>query len=278
MGTVAESENKLGTLSDFEIRELCQSSQLITKNFSDENIKQACYELRASALYYEIKANGVSEAIDLKEHDYILIKPHQSVVIITLEHLILPRNMLGRVLSKGKLFSVGLLPVNTYADPGFDGELGIVMFNFSQNYLKIYPEEAIAKIEFCRLNQNVERPYHGQHGHGTGVWLVPTKMILTAEEKRIDDRVGELHDELFQLQGPEFADAVMKLELIVRRMIISSCIFFILCSILIASIASIYFQSSISISALVGVSVGVVTNIVYSILVYMNANVLGRKK
>lgn len=273
MGESASPKDTLGTLSDFEIRDLCQVNKLITKNFSDESIKQACYELRASNRYYEIDRNGVAKPVDLQDKEYILIKPNQSVVIISLEHLILPNNILGRVLSKGKLFSLGLLPVNTYADPGFDGELGIVMFNSSQNYLKIYPGEAIAKIEFCRLSHSVERPYHGQHGHGTGVWVVPTQMILTKQEVLSDSRIGSIYDELRQLQGSEIADAVKNLELINRQLIISSCIFFVLCAILISSI--IYVQESFSLAILVGVAVGVLSNLVYGLLVHRNTKILG---
>lgn len=276
MGVSTSPKDTLGTLSDFEIRDLCQSNELITKNFSAGNIKQACYELRASSRYYEIDRNGVAKPVDLSDKEYILIKPHQSVVIISLEHLILPNNMLGRVLSKGKLFSVGLLPVNTYADPGFDGELGIVMFNSSQNYLKIYPGEAIAKIEFCRLSRNVERPYHGQHGHGTGVWVVPTQMILTEQEVSSDSRIGSLYNELRQLQGKEIADAVRNLELINRRLIISSCIFFVLCAILISSI--MYFQESFSLTILIGIAVGVLSNVVYGLLVHKNTKILGGER
>src|SRR5690606_30072793 len=132
---------------------------LITEEFEEKNIKQSCYELRASNIYYDI--NSADRKIELKEDEYILIKPKALVVIMTYETLEMPANILGRILTKGKLFSVGLLPVNTYADPGFSGRLGIVFSNLSNNYIKITPKESIAKIEFSKLENNVERPYHG---------------------------------------------------------------------------------------------------------------------
>ena len=88
-----------------------------------------------------------------------------------MERISLPDRLLGRVLAKGQLFSIGILPVCTYADPGFDGRLGITLFNFSRHYISIKPGQPIAKIEFSILPDRwegltkasmVSRPRFGQ--------------------------------------------------------------------------------------------------------------------
>ena len=103
----------------------------------------------------------------LKEGYNLLLKPKQTLVVITMESLRLPANVLGRILTKGVLFSIGILPVNTYADPGFSGRLGLVLHNLSNSYIRITPGDPIAKIEFSRLQNAVHRPYEGQHGYQT---------------------------------------------------------------------------------------------------------------
>lgn len=187
-----------GTLNDSDIRVLCKKKVLIAENFEEKNIKQACYELRAgNTCYY----TPDSKKVIIEKGDYILIKPHQSVVIITEESLDLPNNILARILTKGKLFSIGLLPVNTYADPGFSGKLGIVLNNSSKNYLKIMPLQSIAKIEFSRLEKDVVKPYSGQHGYETEVWPIPLEMILTQDEIKEDKRIGTVESEVLGSYG-----------------------------------------------------------------------------
>src|SRR5690625_5182082 len=187
-------ETSVGSLNDKDIKRLCNNGKLIVEEYEEKNVKQACYELRASNIYYDVTTSDIK--ITVEENNYILIKPKQLVVIITKEKIELPADMLGRILTKGKLFSVGLLPVNTYADPGFSGNLGIVFSNLSNNYIKIKPKEAIAKIEFCKLEHPVEKPYTGQHGYETGIWPIPKDLILTKEEIMSDERIKSLPDEI----------------------------------------------------------------------------------
>src|SRR4051794_38271488 len=110
-------KNYVGTLNDELIRTYCENHILISKNFNPENVSEACYELSAGNIYYDISRNFKRIDIHTDGYSYILIKPKQSVVIITKEELHIPNNVIGRVLTKGKLFSIGLLPINTYADP-----------------------------------------------------------------------------------------------------------------------------------------------------------------
>jgi dCTP deaminase len=58
-------------------------------------------------------------------------QPGHRVVLITHEELEIPPNIIARIINKGSLFSIGLSPVCTYADPGFTGNLGVVTPNTS---------------------------------------------------------------------------------------------------------------------------------------------------
>ena len=107
----------VGTINDVNIIRQSEEGLLIAEEFRKENVKQACYELRASKTYYELTDTQGKQKRDLNNGQYILIKPKQNIVVITLETIRLPSNVLGRILTKGSLFSVGLMPVNTYADP-----------------------------------------------------------------------------------------------------------------------------------------------------------------
>jgi dCTP deaminase len=263
--------NKLkhvGTLSDEDIKEYCGNGKLIISNFTDANIKQACYELRASNTYYDL-ADG-NRKYQLEQGEYILIKPKQLIVIITMESLELPKDMLGRILTKGKLFSIGLLPVNTYADPGFTGELGIVLYNLSNSYIKVKPGEAIAKIEFSKLFNDVKRSYNGQHGYQTGIWPIPTDMILTQDEIDSDQRIKSESDELELTYGKVIGRITKRIFKFERYLVLAT-IVYLLFSILLIAYLSI--KDSTSLSIVISMIVGVISNALFAGITYFATNI-----
>lgn len=253
----------IGTLSDKQILASCKSGALVSKNFIRDNIKQCCYELRAGDTYYDLSSETPSKKIIIGRTDYILIKPHHTVVIITKEELNIQSNIVGRILSKGALFSLGLLPVNTYADPGFRGKIGLVFHNSSKNYLKIKPLQSIAKIEFSYINESVEIPYDGQHGFNSEIWPVRLDMILSPEEIKNDKRILSPIDELSQTYGNAFSDIVRRVSIIEKSFVLSSIIFFILMLLLIATIVN-----EEKIPTMISLLVGLVANIIYALLVF----------
>src|SRR4051812_40419063 len=109
------------TLTDIEIKAEVELARLI-RNGNSEQAVGACYELRLGNVYYDLTVSD--RPILVAQGQDILIKPGHRVVLITHEELNVPHNMLTRIVSKGSLFSIGLSPVATYADPGFSGNLG----------------------------------------------------------------------------------------------------------------------------------------------------------
>jgi dCTP deaminase len=262
---LTRSENTavhIGTLSDQEIIDLCDRGQLITESFERQNVKQACYELRAGSIYYLPAEGNHRETVG--NEGYILIKPKQLIVIIAMETLEIPANILGRVLSKGRLFSLGLLPVNTYADPGFSGHLGIVLFNAANNYIKIEPGDPIAKIEFTRLAVPVSRPYSGQHGYHTQVWPLAEQMILSDREVRADHRVGSSVEELTRAYGPDLGSVLTRVFRYERWLIVSAVAYMVFALTLIALTQK---PGGAQLSAWTAIGLGVVSNVVTSILI-----------
>jgi dCTP deaminase len=264
-GLVSDPERTLshtGTLSDEEIIDLCGRGHLITESFQVQNVKQACYELRAGSIYYRPAEGNHRETV--ANEQCILIKPKQLIVIITMETVEIPPDILGRVLSKGVLFSLGLLPVNTYADPGFSGRLGIVLFNAANNYVKIEPGDPIAKIEFTRLAVPVARPYRGQHGYLTQVWPLAEQMILSERELRADPRVGTSVEELTRAYGSEFGTVLNRIFRYERWLIVSAFTYLLFA---LALIALTQKPGGAQLSAWTAIGLGVVSNVATSVLI-----------
>ncbi|MFK3711887.1 dCTP deaminase domain-containing protein [Leclercia adecarboxylata] len=172
--------------SNIKILQEIKSNNLIT-NHDLSNLGPASYELRMGQCYYDL--NEGDNPIQLTQNQDVIIKPGHLVVLITKEKLNIPNNIVGRVISKGSLFSVGLTPVCTNADPGFSGNLGIVTHNISDKYIVIPQNESIAKIDFSELESPSTKPYVGQHGFHTNVWPIKKQFQKNHSDVENDPRV-----------------------------------------------------------------------------------------
>lgn len=267
----------MGTLGDKEIREFCSNGVLISEGFADKNVKQACYELRASKIYYKAyeDVHNCGIKCEIGDDEYILIKPKQCVVVITEESLNIPDNILCRVLTKGRLLSIGLSAVNTYADPGFKGRLGIIFINHSNSYLKIKQYDPIAKIEFDQLAMKVYRPYSGQHGYETGIWPIPIEMRLTEEEIAKDNRIGSDFDEFELSHGKTLASYMRRVFSYERNLFIFS---FLAAAILFALLLLVDLTSSteILVNRIIAIIFGIISSIAASAIILFATK--GQKK
>lgn len=238
----------IGTLTDDEIVQRATSAALI-QDFDENNVRQACYDLRASDKFWALP-NG--EMIKV-EREFVL-EPLSAVVVITKESIKLPPDMLGRVCAKGQLFSLGVAAVSTYADPGFEGPLGIVLHNLSRSYIRIEVGSSVAKIEFTRLKRAVTRPYKGPYGHKSAPWPIHTNKILSAAEVAAykNDRNIGVVAEIARQQG-DAAAALMQLVLRFERRY-----FLVLLSVAGLLLLAAYFLAGAAQSIAVGVAVALI--------------------
>ena len=184
------------TLTDGEIGSEIDAGRLI-RNADIKGLAGACYELRMGNVYYDLSEGA--KRFELKAEENVLIKPGHRVVLITAEDVDVPTDIIVRIVSKGSLFSIGLSPVATYADPGFSGNLGIVTENVSDKYIELPQGTAIAKADFTRLTGPAKKAYVGQHGFQAGIWPIKSHLQRTHAEVSRDPRVNSERDEALAL-------------------------------------------------------------------------------
>ncbi|SFC91280.1 dCTP deaminase [Bosea sp. CRIB-10] len=197
------------TLSDRQIRSEIDAQRLI-HNADSTRLAGACYELRMGNVYYDLTEGG--KRFSLNPDEAVLIKPGHRVVLITAEELEVPADILVRVVSKGSLFSIGLSPVATYADPGFAGNLGIVTENVSDKYIELPQGEPIAKADFTRLSAPANKLYRGQHGFQAGVWPIKTQLQKTHADVASDPRVLSEKEEALALLPTATRTVIRRIE------------------------------------------------------------------
>lgn len=202
------------TLSDIDIENCMKKGELV-KNGSPKQLGPACYELRMGHVYYDLTEGD--KPIDASKIGTILIKPGHRVVLITLEELSVPINVIARISSKGSLFSIGLSPVSTYADPGFSGNIGIVTHNLSDKFIELPIGESIAKVDFSVLSSKAKEPYRGQHGFQTKIWPIKHQLQKTYEDLKGDPRVESEDAESYKIIPKATVNALRKLAQRQRR-------------------------------------------------------------
>jgi dCTP deaminase len=200
---------EMTTLSNNEILAKMKTGELV-KGGDEKQIGPACYELRIGSIYYDLTENG--KRLDAANFGGILIKPGHLVVLITLETLEIPKNLIARVSSKGSLFSIGLSPVSTYADPGFAGKIGLVTQNLSDRYIEIPIGESVAKVDFSVLSSDSSAPYQGQHGFQTQIWPIKSHLQKTYDQVKGDSRVESEAAESFKILPASTANSIKYLQ------------------------------------------------------------------
>lgn len=199
----------MATLSNVDLEKEIQAGKLLT-GIDEEMVEGSSYQLRLGNVYYDLSENG--KRIELTEGEKVLIKPGHRVVLITEEEFDVPANMVSRVVSKGSLFSIGLSPVATYADPGFSGNLGIVTQNFSNRYVELSQGEPIAKADFSKLSKPATKLYNGQHGFQAQIWPIKTHLQKTHREVANDRRVFSEQEEALALLPEATRVTIRRLE------------------------------------------------------------------
>jgi dCTP deaminase len=103
----------------------------------------------------------LNELVELDEDKAFLLNPGEFVLVSTLESIILPDDIVGRLEGKSSLGRIGLLIHSTagYVDPGWQGHLTIELSNVAKLPITLYYKMKIGQISFLRLTSPVDRLY-----------------------------------------------------------------------------------------------------------------------
>lgn len=229
------------------------------------HIGPSCYELRMGTVYYDLTESD--RPINVTGCNSVLIKPGHRVVLITQEELVIPPDIIARVASKGSLFSVGLSPVSTYADPGFSGNIGVVTQNISDKYIELPIGESIAKVDFSILSSPALAPYSGQHGFQTGIWPIKHQLQKSYNEVKRDPRVRSEIEEAYQILPAATVSVLRLLQQKQRRVTFSILVALVINSLSLFAVMKMGAEPIFSI----------ITNLVSSAIVAVLALYLDRK-
>ncbi len=140
-------------LPDWEIRK-----KILIEPFNEKSLQPAGYDLRIGREAY---ING--ELINVKDAGKFRIPPKTYALILTLERVKLPDDVMGDMKLRSSLAREGLLGSFAWVDPGWDGNLTLALFNASEMPVELEYAERFAQIAFIRLEGPAREPYRGRY-------------------------------------------------------------------------------------------------------------------
>lgn len=194
MGSFAELIPQHGFLTDRQIlKALGDGHLLVEGTWEEAQLRHASYTLRLGSKV-EIARAGIAATSRTKEFtvmqltqaEHVELRPGDTALLFSMEHLRFPDCVLGFTVARGLLFAEALCPENTYVDPGFNGPIYTTVTNVSGRVIRLDYGMSIARLFFFRLSESVQDGYRAGSAFGISQQLksVQATTLGSAEECR----------------------------------------------------------------------------------------------
>ena len=168
-------------LSDRTIREQLAAGRIVIDPLDETLIQPSSIDVRISNLF-RVFRNHTRGVIDVKQDmvdltelveipdgsdEPFMLHPGEFVLGSTLERIVVPDDLVGRVEGKSSLGRLGLLIHSTagFIDAGFDGHITLELANVASLPITLYPGMKIGQVSFMQMTTAAANPYgHGAHG------------------------------------------------------------------------------------------------------------------
>ena len=155
-------------LNDKQIKHMQESGLLRIDPFQLNSLSPASYDLSLGAFQsinmLEMHRN------DLLENDgFVEIYPAEVFLASTVEVIGFPKNITGEIVNKSSTSRKGLFLASTgWIDPGFVGQLTVVLKNESMRNIKLQYGQKLWQLIF-EVCEPAEQAYQGHYQHSEGI-------------------------------------------------------------------------------------------------------------
>lgn len=166
-------------LSDIDLRNYISNGRLRVEPFNDEIVRENGLDLRIGGEIGRMRAvdevfdthgSDVERFYELERGDSFVIKPHEHVLLHTLEYVSLPSDLMGFVNLRSSYARIGLTLPPTIVDASFEGQLTIELIG-GEFPVRLYKFDRFLHVVFAKLTSPVDRPYAGRYQGQRGVRL-----------------------------------------------------------------------------------------------------------
>lgn len=158
-------------LSDTTLKKMIDSKELVIEPIDKEAIQAASIDCRLGRHYLVVEDREMSvitldSPIKYREVESgnIIIPPHSFLLATTEEYIELPPNIAAFAEGRSSIGRIGLFIQNAgWIDPGFKGRITLELYNANSLPIELQSGRRICQLVFCKMDQNVERPYQGKY-------------------------------------------------------------------------------------------------------------------
>ena len=162
-------------LSDRTMRDELERGRIRVEPLAEGAIQPSSIDLRLGNKMRVFRNNHISH-IDLRQDTAALtevievgpgqpffLRPLEFALGVTLEHIVVPDDLVARLDGKSSLGRVGLLIHATagLVDPGWRGRLTLELMNLAPFPISLYAGMKIGQISFIKMTTPVDNPYGG---------------------------------------------------------------------------------------------------------------------
>lgn len=163
-------------LSDRTMREQIEQGRIRVEPLAEGAIQPSSIDLRLGDKIRVFQNNHIShidlrhdtatltEVVELKPGQPFFLRPLEFALGVTVEHIVVPEDLVARLDGKSSLGRVGLLIHATagLVDPGWEGRLTLELMNLAPFPITLFAGMKIGQISFIQMTTSVDVPY----GHG----------------------------------------------------------------------------------------------------------------
>ena len=139
----------LGILSDVEIEQRMNGGSLLITPFDSSCLNGAGYDLR------------LAEKLEMQ--------PGQHFLVATLERVELGEDLVGTLHIRSSLARAGIIASLALVDPGFRGQLTILLYNAGNGRFTMDRNDRFLQIAIHQLGTKTLRPYCGKYQDSQGI-------------------------------------------------------------------------------------------------------------
>lgn len=179
----------MSVISGEKIEQLIEKKELIIEPLDRECLQPASVDLRVGRRVMKspiLREQG--KVIDLAKEKETSILPGQFASVLTLERLVLPLNICGRVGLRSFYARKGLISFHgTQVDPGFSGYLVVPLVNMGPEPIILEYGKPFVTLELNYLETASSKTYSGDYQNQTDFSPDDINFILRAQAVGVTD-------------------------------------------------------------------------------------------
>lgn len=160
-------------LSDRSLGEALDAGRIVIEPLDRSSVQPSSVDLRLDHRFLVFRnhtmpvidvkqdLSSLTEPVEASDERPLILHPGEFILGSTLERVVVPGDLVGRLEGKSSLGRLGLLIHSTagFIDAGFDGQITLELSNVASLPITLYPGMKIGQISFMQMTTPADNPY-----------------------------------------------------------------------------------------------------------------------